>query len=252
MPNVLFGLILLSLPPTNDYILANSYFQFKQFKVNQEGAAMKVCTDSCIFGAFIQPSDAKTILDIGTGTGLLSLMIAQRCSAFIDAVEIDESAAQQATENVLNSPWKDKIKIHHSSIQNFPEQKYDLIISNPPFYENSLKSPNDSINSAHHSTLLTREELLKAVKSRLTSNGVFWVLLPPYQSELLREEALEYGLYVSSIIIVKDTYESKALREITTFSFELNMPKVNEFTIKNKEGYTQEFNSLLKEYYLNL
>jgi tRNA1Val (adenine37-N6)-methyltransferase len=235
--------------------LANNYFQFKQFKVDQENAAMKVCTDSCIFGACIKPLGSKNVLDIGTGTGLLSLMIAQHSEALIDAVEIDKSAALQASENVQNSPWPEKIKIHHTSIQDFTRsstKKYDLIISNPPFYTNSLKSENEKVNAAYHSTLLSMEELLDAVTHFLLPEGRFMVLLPPYEAELLREEAIDYQLYTYAIVKIKDTEQAKVLREITVFGYELNIPTVSELIIKKDDKYTEEFVELLKDYYLYL
>jgi tRNA1Val (adenine37-N6)-methyltransferase len=235
--------------------LANNYFQFKQFKIDQENAAMKVCTDSCIFGASIKPLGSKNVLDIGTGTGLLSLMIAQRSEALIDAVEIDEAAALQAKENVKNSPWANRINVLHTSIQDFSKastKKYDLIISNPPFYTNSLKSENEKINAAYHSTLLSMEELLEAVKHFLLPDGRFVVLLPAYEAELLREEAIEYQLYTSVIVKIKDNEQAKVLREITVFGYELDIPTVTEFVIKRDEKYTEEFVELLKDYYLYL
>ncbi len=237
--------------------LANNYFQFKQFKVEQEHVAMKVCTDSCIFGALIKPQGFTNILDIGTGTGLLALMIAQRSaeSAEIDAVEIDEEAAKQATLNVQNSPWADKITVYNQAIQNFAtssEKQYDLIISNPPFYTNHLKSDNKQVNAAYHSTALSTEELLEVVAKLLLPEGLFMVLLPPYEAELLREEAIGYNLFTSSIVKIKDNEKAKVLREITVLGFGLHVPSVAEFIIKKDNKYTEDFTGLLKDYYLNL
>jgi tRNA1Val (adenine37-N6)-methyltransferase len=236
--------------------LANNYFQFKQFRIDQENAAMKVCTDSCIFGAVIKPTGFKKILDIGTGTGLLALMIAQRSDASIDAVEIDKEAAEQAKQNVKNSPWSDKIKVYKQPIQEFTvttENKYDLIISNPPFYKDSLKSEDEKINTAHHSTFLSMEELLDAVSKLLLPQGLFMVLLPSFEAELLREAALEHNLFTSSIVKIKDNEKAKVLREITVFSYTLTIPSMREFVIKKEDNsYTVEFVELLKEYYLNL
>ncbi|MCR6638684.1 MAG: methyltransferase [Sporocytophaga sp.] len=121
--------------------MGNSYFRFKQFQVNQEKTGMKVCTDSCIFGAYIDPGGAQTILDIGSGTGLLSLMMAQKTNAEINAVEIDDDASLQSEENFKNSKWSDRLYIFKSPIQEFSAaatKKYDLIISNPPFFHQSF------------------------------------------------------------------------------------------------------------------
>ncbi len=241
---------------SNNPILANHYFQFKQFRIDQENAAMKVCTDSCIFGAWIPPGNAARILDIGTGTGLLSLMLAQRSEASIDAVELDEAAATQAKQNVEQSPWSGRISVFHSSIQDYAEaskESYDLIITNPPFYSNYLKSEKENVNVAYHSVALTMEDLLTVVKKLLKPEGRLVVLLPPYEAELLREEALDYGLYTSKILQVKDNEKASIFRDVTEFAFTLDLPTVSELVIKKEDGsYTEDFVNLLKGYYLNL
>ncbi|HVD98693.1 MAG TPA: methyltransferase [Cytophagaceae bacterium] len=236
--------------------MANQYFQFKQFKIDQEQAAMKVCTDSCIFGAWIEPGEASAVLDIGTGTGVLSLMLAQRSDANFDAVEIDEAAAAQAKQNVAQSPWADRISVHHTSIQEYAEntqKTYDLIVTNPPFYSNYLKSEKENVNVAYHSVALPTDELLEAVKKMLRPSGRLIVLLPPYEAELMREEALSYGLYTSKILQIKDKETAPIFRSVTEFSFSLAIPIVKELVIKKEDGsYSNEFAALLKEYYLAL
>ena len=235
--------------------MANTYFQFKQFKVEQDKTAMKVCTDSCVFGALIKPQSFKRILDIGTGTGLLALMMAQKSEALIDAVEIDVDAAIQAKQNVADSPWSERISVHSKSIQDYAASKekcYDLIISNPPFYSNSLKSEDEKINTAHHSTSLSIDDLMEAVVKLLLPEGLFIVLLPPHEAELLREEAIAYNLFTSSIVKIKDNEKAKVLREITVFSYNLSVPSVAEFIIKENDQYSPEFVNALKDYYLNL
>ena len=137
--------------------MANQYFQFKQFTVQQDACAMKVTTDACLFGAWVANRingldlKGKHFLDIGTGTGLLSLMVAQQTDASIDAVEIETAAANQAQENFEQSPWNNKLFLHNSSIQTFiPQHKYDFIFTNPPFFFNDLKSKNHARNIALH------------------------------------------------------------------------------------------------------
>ncbi|HSZ24831.1 MAG TPA: methyltransferase [Cytophagaceae bacterium] len=235
--------------------MANNYFQFKQFRIDQDNTSMKVCTDSCVFGAWIKPQDATYMLDIGAGTGLLSLMLAQRSKAFIDAVEIDEDAAKQAVQNIQRSPWSEKITVYHKSIQSFAkhgEKKYDLIISNPPFYTNYLKSEDAKTNIALHNTSLSTEELLQAVTALLVPKGRFIVLLPSYEAELLREVALDFNLYTDTIVKIKDHERANAIREITVFSYTLEFPKVEELILKKGETYSEDFVTLLKDYYLNL
>ncbi|MEP7128610.1 MAG: methyltransferase, partial [Chitinophagales bacterium] len=136
--------------------MSNTYFQFKQFRIDQDQSAMKVATDACILGAATPAPADGAILDIGTGTGLLSLMIAQKCSGRIDAVELDEGSFHQATSNVQNSLWKDRINVIHSDVRTFhPNKKYDLIICNPPFFENHFKSPFLQKNKAKHAVQLS-------------------------------------------------------------------------------------------------
>ncbi|MET4758482.1 tRNA1(Val) (adenine(37)-N6)-methyltransferase [Endozoicomonas sp. NE40] len=147
---------------------SNTYFQFKQFRVDQDQCAMKVTMDACLFGALVDVEESQRILDIGTGTGLLSLMAAQRSSAHIDAVELDDDAARQARQNVAQSPWSDRITVTQSAIQQFfgAPDGYDTIICNPPFFENSLKAANDKRTMARHTESLSFSDLVQAT-SRL-------------------------------------------------------------------------------------
>jgi tRNA1Val (adenine37-N6)-methyltransferase len=146
---------------------------------------MKVCTDACLFGAWVADKlnkkeiNPKKIFDIGCGTGLLSLMLAQKTSVNIDAIEIDAEAFLQATENVAISPWKDRVNIFHGPLNQFAvHEKYDFIICNPPFYENQLKSDNEGRNAAMHSTTLSFLELTNAIKNNLSNTGQAAVLIP--------------------------------------------------------------------------
>jgi len=237
--------------------MGNSYFQFKQFRINQEKTAMKVCTDSCILGAYISPDHAKTILDIGTGTGLLALMVAQKTSASIDAIEIEEMAYEQAKENVNASPWSNAIRIFHTSIQKFAlesNELYDLIISNPPFYSNQLKSPDTKKNIAHHSEQLSFEELIYSVKKLLAINGRFIFILPEPEFNSLKKLLLDNEFYETDRMLIKDRSSSPIFRMIGTFQkIETCTIKVRELIIKNEYGtYTEDFKTLLKDYYLNL
>ncbi len=225
---------------------------------------MKVCTDACLFGALIAnfkliQSEAKgqtsNCLDIGTGTGLLSLMFAQKnTGASIDAVELDTAAADQAKENFAASPWKERLNIFNADILSFnPKKKYDLIISNPPFFEGDLRSADKNKNDAKHDTSLSLTALLQVVKSNLTTDGVFAVLLPYRRVDHFMEEAGKQELYLTQKILIKQTDRHDHFRGILFFSRKKVQPVNISMSIKNKEGnYTPEFVAALKDYYLYL
>ncbi len=229
-------------------------FTFKQFIIHQEKTAMKVCTDACIFGASIDLKGYHSILDIGTGTGLLALMLAQRSAATIDAVEIEQNAYEQACFNIENSPFESQISVFHQSIQNFEtDKKYDLIISNPPFYQNSLKSSDTKTNKALHNESLNFEELVEAVCRLIDVQGIFYVLLPPFEFEKLMQIAEKKELYLSKKVIIKHSENKPILRVIAAFSFEKPIEISKEILIiheQDNKTYTSAFKELLKDYYL--
>ncbi|MEP6701109.1 MAG: methyltransferase, partial [Bacteroidota bacterium] len=179
--------------------MANSYFQFKQFTIEQERSAMKVTTDSCLFGAWAaerirnENSIINNCLDIGTGTGLLALMLAQKNEFSIDAVEIDKEAFEQASENITASHWANRLRVFYGDIRNpvatgFDfQRKYDMIISNPPFYEKELKGDNSKKNIAHHNEGLLLPELIELIKKNLNPGGSFYLLLPYKRNEEVRK-----------------------------------------------------------------
>ena len=229
-------------------------FTFKQFTIQQDHCAMKVCTDACIFGASIDVENVKNILDIGTGTGLLSLMLAQRGEAQIDAVEIEQSAYSQALSNIFESEFSDRITVFHQDIKSFySPDAYDLIISNPPFYQKSLKSPDSQINKALHAVELTFEELIDSVKRLLKPDGRFAVLLPPFEVEKLIDIAQKKELYLSKKILIRHDESKPIFRIIATFQ-NLTMSDYQEETLviheKNSKTYSENFRTLLKDYYL--
>jgi tRNA1Val (adenine37-N6)-methyltransferase len=225
---------------------------------------MKVCTDACLFGALTvnhKPAyrtgrlQTSNCLDIGAGTGLLSLIFAQKNpGAIIDAVEIDTAAAQQAGENFSASPWKERLNIINSDILLFkPDKKYNLIISNPPFYEDDLKSPDPNKNNAKHDTSLGLDDLLQVVKNNLSSDGSFAVLLPYHRVNYFIEEGDKEQLYLTQKILVKQTEKHDFFRGILFFSRDKVQPVNSEISIKNNEGnYSPGFVSALKDYYLYL
>lgn len=238
--------------------MAKNYFRFKQFTIHQENCAMKVCTDACLFGAYVadlvKTKSSTHILDIGTGTGLLSLMLAQRVPALIDAVEIDNAASEQAKENFQQSPWRERLTLFKTDIVQFePDKKYDCIISNPPFFENDLKSNNASKNMAKHDTSLTLDQLMGIVKLYLNEQGNFAALLPYHRMDYCIEAAAKAALYPSRKVLVKQTEKHDYFRAILIFNSNKSQLTEEEIIIKNPDDkYTLRFAELLKDYYLYL
>ncbi|MFC5272038.1 tRNA1(Val) (adenine(37)-N6)-methyltransferase [Adhaeribacter terreus] len=234
--------------------MANSYFQFKQFRINQDKTAMKVCTDSCVLGAWAEVEKATEILDIGTGTGLLSLMVAQRSGAKITAVEIDEAAAEQARENFTGSSWKNRIVLEQKSLQAFGkenQQHFDEIVCNPPFFQASLKSPDAAKTIAKHTQELPFEDLLHFVKRFLTPEGIFYLLLPPSEAEVFRKLALNEKLFPVKELQLFTQPNGKHLRTIYAYSFQKKPAEQQSLIIRNPDQtYTAEFAALLRDYYL--
>ncbi|MEZ0486764.1 tRNA1(Val) (adenine(37)-N6)-methyltransferase [Fibrella aquatica] len=242
-------------------------FRFKQFSIQQDRTAMKVCTDACVLGAWADVTGTQ-ILDIGTGTGLLALMAAQRNpDAQIDAVELDEIAAQQAAENVAASPFASQIRVWNTPIQafqdNVPKPLYNCILTNPPFYTNSLRSPNKAVNRAIHTDDLSFAELLSAVGRLLHSSGTWWVLLPPTESAQLEKLAAHgvgtarpasAGLYPFRQLHLRHHAQKPVFRHLTAFRFADAPPALllEELNIYELDGrtYTPEFRLLLQPYYL--
>ena len=219
---------------------------------------MKVCTDACLFGAYIanelQLPAVNNILDIGSGTGLLSLQLAQKTGAAIDAVEIDIAAFEQAKENVAGSLWKEKISLYNADITKFDAgKKYDHIISNPPFFEDDLRSADKKKNFAKHDSSLTLGELLNVIDQLLSEHGSFSVLLPFHRSNYFEGAAAQLNFHLAKKLLVKQTTKHNYFRSILIFSRSETATKTGAITIKNEAGnYSAVFIDLLKDYYLYL
>jgi tRNA1Val (adenine37-N6)-methyltransferase len=222
---------------------------------------MKVTTDSCLFGSWVvgevKNPKIKNVLDIGTGTGLLSLMLAQRTNFAIDAIELDKIAYEQAKENVAASPWGDRIHVIHADARSYRySKKYDVIISNPPFYENEIKSNDKKKNISHHSEQLVLKGLLDIIKSNLNVNGSFFLLLPYKRHREIKTIFREQELHIDKIIFVKQSQTHDFFRIMIKGSSphtNLLETQIDELPIWNeKKEYTTEFTGLLKDYYLNL
>ncbi|MDB5227405.1 MAG: methyltransferase [Bacteroidota bacterium] len=236
--------------------MPNDFFKFKQFTVYQEQCAMKVCTDSCLFGAWIEIDDhIKSILDIGTGTGLLSLMLAQRSAAVIHAVEIDLNAYRQAIQNIKDSPWKERISLYHDDIRNLQvSDKYDMIVCNPPFYQNDMHSFQQEEKIAKHSLHLSLPELIASVNDHLHDHGKFAILLPYSRKEEFEKMAIQQGYQPSQTLSIKQTPDHNFFRFAAIFSKNIHEKcKCEEMSIKNENGdYSTQATHLLKPYYLYL
>jgi tRNA1Val (adenine37-N6)-methyltransferase len=230
--------------------------------VHQEHTAMKVCTDACLFGAWaaadVQMQAAKNILDIGSGTGLLSLILAQQSAAHITAIEIEESAFNQTASNFDLSPWKERLKVVHTSIQDYAsknkESLFDCIITNPPFYEQDLTSPDNAKNLAAHSTALSWDDLVKSVASLLQENATWYVLVPTLRAYTMQKIASNYGLYLSEECLMYNDAKHLPIRAMLKFVKQKEVAiQRNKIVIKNADqSYTAEFTNYLKEYYLHL
>ena len=256
--------------------MANPYFQCKQFIVHQQHTSMKVCTDACLFGAWAAQKEeviqSEIILDIGTGTGLLSLMLAQVTEKFktnITAVEIESEAAAEASSNFTLSPWKDRLHVIKDSIQNYTASftgdkntvhpLFDVIITNPPFYEGDLKSPDANKNKASHSTELPWSTLIENVATLLKDTGSFMVLVPTLRAYTMQKLAAINNLHLVEEVLVYN--DAKHLPFRAMLQFKKHIPSINnelavirnKIIIKDEENnYLPAFTNLLKDYYLYL
>jgi len=231
-------------------------FQFKQFSVDQSGCAMKINTDGVLLGAITEANQPAAILDIGTGTGVIALMLAQRFTkAKVDAVEIDADAAKTAERNFKVSPFTDHLTLYALGFEKyfdqFPEKKYDLIVSNPPFYIASLKSPGAKKALAKHTDVDFFERLITAVANHLSPDGCCWLVLPVALTEILTGLAARHAIYPQKIVNVHSYAHSEAHRVIICFGFDVVSPQISKFTIYKAVGiYSEEYQKLLQPYFI--
>lgn len=233
-------------------------FTFKQFSVNQDRCAMKIGTDGVLLGAWTPIiNNPYNVLDIGAGTGVLSLMLAQRSNAEqIDAIEIDEDAYEQCVENFETSPWGDKLFCFHAGLDEFvdePEDEYDLIISNPPFYTDDYKTDNTSRDLARFEDALPFEELIEAAALLLSDNGIFSVIIPYKEEERFVSLCKELDLFPLKITRVKGTPTSEIKRSLLAFCRIEQTPLIDELVIEiSRHNYTPEYIELTKDFYLKM
>lgn len=234
-------------------------FQFKQFSIQQDRCAMKVGTDGVLLGAWC-PLDQRpfSILDIGTGTGVIALMLAQRSVAEqIDAIEIDEEAYEQAVDNFENSPWRDRLFCFHAGLDEFmeePEDEYDLIVSNPPFYREDFKAANEQRDLARFQDAMPFEDLVEAADLLLSENGVFAVIIPFKEEERFIDLCATFELYPVRVTRVKGTPETPIIRSLLAFKrYELSTLTADELVIETaRHQYTEDYIALTQDFYLKM
>lgn len=237
--------------------MPNQYFEFKQFKINQKASAMKVGTDGVLLGAWANVAETQRILDVGTGSGLIAIMLAQRTQkqTLIDAVEIEASAYEQAVENFQNCPWSSRINGFHLSFQGFCKSiqcKYDAIVSNPPFFMNGLKAKEMSRTTARHCDSLPFEDLLEASKKILTEIGNLTVILPVEEGTYFESLARINGFYLNRKVLVLPNPGKPAKRFLLEFSLTKRDQEISSLVVENgkRHEYSTEYKELTKDFYL--
>lgn len=234
--------------------MANSYFSFKQFTINQDKSAFKVGTDGVLLGAYADITGAGKILDIGSGTGLIAIMLAQRCNAAIVAIEPDYESYLQTCDNVKICKWSSRIKVIHTDLQNYSpgEAKFDMVATNPPYFSDSLKNPDYRKSAARHNDSLTSVDLLDGVSKLLSAEGHLELIMPYVEGNVFIAEAQEYGFYCNKILKIRPLATSEIKRLILSFS--RHKEKVSEKFLTIEQGrrheFTEEYINLTKDFYL--
>lgn len=233
-------------------------FRFKEFEINQDRCAMKIGTDSVLLGAWTSvENNPISILDIGAGTGILALMLAQRSSAeAIDAVEIDDAAYEQCVDNFEQSPWSDRLFCYHATLEEFVEEieeKYDLIISNPPFFNDTHKSDNQQRDLARYSDAMPFRQLIESVSKLLSEHGIFSVILPFSEEKDFIVLASKEFLFPKRILRVKGSPSSDIKRSLIEFYFLESAVEPEELIIETaRHQYTDDYINLTKDFYLKM
>ena len=231
----------------------NNWFEFKQFRIEQQKSAMKVGTDGVLLGAWVNIGDALRILDVGTGTGLVALMLAQRSKAQIEAVEIDELACDEAKYNFEQSDWSDRLSVFHSDFLVFggrPIEQYDLIVSNPPFFVNSLKTKNEALAVARHNDNLSFNQLIIGARKLLSPSGRLCVIIPFESCIEFRESARMAGFYLQRLTKVIPKTGRIPKRVLLEFSLIPCYPDENEIDVLDQMGlYTDVYKTLTAPFY---
>ncbi len=237
--------------------MANTWFDFKQFRIEQKDAAFKVGTDSCLMASWIDASFAQNVLDIGTGSGLIALMLAQKCNATIDGIDTDKKSSDQARVNFQRSLWSNRLTSIHCSLDEFAKttsKTYDLLVSNPPYFVGSTKNIDQRISNARHEGNLKLSSLLFHVKNLLTEHGKFTLVLPHDRYHDLKKEAISNNLYFHKELFIRPNKE-KAINRFIAVLAKTKSASVDSCELilyKKLNQYSPEAIELLKPYYLNL
>ena len=233
--------------------MANDYFSFKQFTIWQDRSAFKVGTDGVLLGACADVSAAKRILDIGSGTGLIALMLAQRSQAEIVAIEPDHDSYLQCCENINNSPWKNRITVYESALHDFRSvEKYDLVVTNPPYFSGSLVNPDYRKSVTRHDISLSSTDILKSLDSLLNEEGFLQLILPYAEGNIFLAEAAEYGFYCHDLLKVKPMPTSEVRRLVMRFGRKRVRTSEKFLTIEfgRRHEFTDEYRKLTGDFYL--
>ena len=233
--------------------MAGNHFIFKQFTINHEKSAFKVGTDGVLLGAYADITGAKRILDIGTGTGLIALMLAQRSEALIVAIEPDHDSFLQSCENVDRSTWKERIRVVETSLQEFrSDTRFDLIVTNPPYFSDSLKNPDHRKSSARHNDTLNSSDILSALSDLLEKEGHLQLILPYAEGNLFIADAAGYGFFCHDILKIRPLPSSDIRRLILKFGRERIKAREKFLTIEHgkRHEFTEDYINLTKDFYL--
>jgi len=231
--------------------MSGTSFRFRQFEIFHDRCAMKVGTDGVLLGAWVSTDNAKRILDVGSGSGLITLILAQRSTAFVKGIELDTAAAKQASENANNSPWADRIQIDTVDFKDFANESYDLIVSNPPFFRGSLKAPVKERNQARHTDTLSYETLIRKSAQLLSTNGRFVVILPFECSEDFEGLCWAHKLYLSKKCEVSSIEGHAPKRVLLEFSHEHRFIERTSLALETMEHIrTVPFSTLTADLYL--
>jgi tRNA1Val (adenine37-N6)-methyltransferase len=236
--------------------MSNNYFKFKQFTINQERSVFKVGTDGVLLGACADLTGGKKILDVGTGTGLIALMAAQRSKAAITAIEPEIKSYQEAYENAANSKWSDRVKVLNIGFCEYSpciDEKFDVILSNPPYFRDSLKNPDAEKSDARHSGSLTSSDILEGAVNLLNPGGSLQLILPYIEGTLFIAEASQYSFFCNRIIKIKPVPSGDIKRLILKFE-RIKKPLKEKFlTIETgpRHRYTEEYKEITRDFYLD-